>query len=155
MKERTGAPRGVTTSKNPDLRGTYQRIKSNRTRNEFGSVSLLSSDKSVSHDPYLRGRPSRNSVLTESLAILLPPFRHNSTSPNPFFLDPLLLQAATMGITRTSRHKRRATGGQQSSYRKKRKFEMVRRIARDGGEDSSSWIGSITGSTAVYDQAWS
>lgn len=34
-----------------------------------------------------------------------------------------------MGISRSSRHKRRATGGQRAHYRKKRKFELGRQPA--------------------------
>ena len=34
-----------------------------------------------------------------------------------------------MGITRDSRHKRRATGGRMSVHQKKRKFEMARQPA--------------------------
>jgi small subunit ribosomal protein S8e len=34
-----------------------------------------------------------------------------------------------MGITRDSRHKRRATGGKRASWRKKRKFELGRQAA--------------------------
>ena len=35
-----------------------------------------------------------------------------------------------MGITRSSRHKRRATGGKMPVHRKKRKFEMARQPAK-------------------------
>ena len=37
----------------------------------------------------------------------------------------VIVMVQTASITRSSRHKRRATGGAQSPYRKKRKFEMV------------------------------
>merc|ERR1711865_190119 len=40
-----------------------------------------------------------------------------------------LKETANMGISRDSRHKHRRTGGKQSDYRKKRKFEMGRQPA--------------------------